>query len=278
MFFELLTGVKPFGGKSLGESMLNMERRGPTDICGLNPEITPELKAVIEKALAYEPEGRHADVATFQRAIAELGGPIGPNGGRIARADETVVAPLVSSPAVSPPPASPPSPSPAEGLVEPAPLAIELLAEVEHDLAAFIGPIAKSAVRRAARSTVDVGALYQTLAGYIDGERDRESFIYTGQRRAAASGRNQVSAGSQASLGQNSGISRPTAAISISPDALRRLESDLTVYIGPIASVVLRKLLSKSSSLPDFYRDLAAYIPNERDRSRLLDSRLSSTN
>ena len=177
MFFELLTGVKPFGGKSLGESMLNMERRGPTDICSLNPEVTPELKAVIEKALAYEPEGRHADVATFRRAIAELGGPIGQSSGRVARADETVVAPLVSSPAVSPPPASPPSPSPAEGLVEPAPLAIELLAKVEHDLATFIGPIAKSAVRRAARSTVDVGALYQTL-GELHRRRARSQIVH----------------------------------------------------------------------------------------------------
>jgi serine/threonine-protein kinase len=273
VFFELLTGVKPFGGKSLGESMLNMERRGPADICDLNPEVTPELKRAIDRALAYEPEDRHTDVAAFQRAIIDSARAGEPRADRPLRTDETVVAPLVSPP-LSPPPADTPA--------APEPFAIELLAEVERDLATFIGPIAKSAVRRAVRSTVDLSALYQVLAGYIESKGDRESFISTGQRHIAVSHRyqssgSQGSLGSQASLGQG-GTDRPTAIISIAPAVLSRLETELTAYIGPIASIVLRRLLSKSSSLPDFYRDLAAHIPDERERSKFLRSRLGPTN
>jgi eukaryotic-like serine/threonine-protein kinase len=274
LFFELLTGAKPFGGKSLGESMLNMERRGPADICDLNPEVTPELKRVIERSLAYEPEDRHADVAAFHRAIIESARASEPRADRPLRTDETVVAPLVSPPLSLPPTDVP---------VAPAPFAVELLAEVERDLATFIGPIAKSAVRRAARSTVDLSALYQVLADYIESKGDRESFISTGQRRIAVSHRYRPSSGSQGSLGSQpslgqSGADRPTAIISIAPAALSRLETELTVYIGPIASIVLRRLLSKSSSLPDFYRDLAAYIPDERERSKFLGSRLGPSN
>jgi serine/threonine-protein kinase len=266
VFFELLTGVKPFGGKSLGESMLNMERRGPADICDLNPVVTPELKRAIDRALAYEPEDRHTDVAAFQRAIIDSARAGEPRADRPLRTDETVVAPLVSPPLSLPPADTPAAPEP---------FAIELLAEVERDLATFIGPIAKSAVRRAVRSTVDLSALYQVLAGYIESKGDRESFISTGQRHIAVSHRYQ-SSGSQGSLGQ-SGTDRPTAIISIAPATLSRLETELTAYIGPIASIVLRRLLSKSSSLPDFYRDLAAHIPDERERSKFLRSRLGPT-
>ena len=266
VFFELLTGTKPFHGKSLGESMLNMEKRGPADICALAPEVSPRLKKVIEQALAYEPEGRHPSVAAFQRAIAETGNAVRQSADHPIRPEETVVAPPVAPP-----------PSRGNLPVEPAPLAVEVLAEVERDLATYIGPIARSAVRRAARSTVDLGALYQTLAGYIEGQGDRDSFISAGQRRTLGSGRPQATSGSGTSSGQGR-ENWPTAVIPIAPDALSRLEMDLTRYIGPIASVVMRKLLSKSLSLPDFYRDLAAYIPDERDRSDFLKSRLGPTN
>ena len=73
VLFELLSGVKPFHGKSLAESMLNMESRGPTDICALNPEVTPALKGVIETALAFDPDRRHPSVAEFSRALVEAG-------------------------------------------------------------------------------------------------------------------------------------------------------------------------------------------------------------
>jgi hypothetical protein len=70
-----------------------------------------------------------------------------------------------------------------------------------------------------------------------------------------------------------SGSVAATPAISIAPDTLRRIEDDLTGYIGPIAPVILRRLLSKSASLADFFRDLAAHIPNEQDRAKFLISR-----
>lgn len=265
VFFELLSGVKPFQGKSLAESMLNMERRGPSDICALNPEVGPALKQAIETALAFEPEHRYSSAAEFSKAIAAaakvqvVAEPPPP------QADETVFASIASRP---------PKPSPA---TTETPLAVELLAEVERDLTTFIGPLAKIAVRRSAKTTADVAALYQALAGYIDDEGDRASFVSKGQRRVPTA--NRAGAGGAAGRSPaSSSAPRPAAAtaaavIAIAPDTLRRIEADLTQYIGPIAPILVRQMLSRSASLPDFYRDLAAYIPDEHDRTNFLKSR-----
>jgi serine/threonine protein kinase len=260
VFFELLSGVKPFQGKSLAESMLNMERRGPSDISTLNPEVGSALKQVIETALAFEPEHRFPSAAEFSRAISAAVVPR-----TIAeqppRPDETVFASI-----------APPLPQPVQSVsATSTPLAIELLVEVERDLTTFIGPLAKIAVRRSARTTADVTALYQTLADYIDDENDRASFISKGQQRVRTAIRSRT--GDASGRSQTPSMPRAAAAIiPIAPDALSQIEVHLTRYIGPIASIIVRQMLSRSASLPDFYRDLAAYIPDENDRTNFLKS------
>ena len=55
ILFEMLSGVKPFRGKSITEIISFMERRGPEDIAVLNPSVPQSLKQVITKALAFDP-------------------------------------------------------------------------------------------------------------------------------------------------------------------------------------------------------------------------------
>jgi len=47
----------------------------------------------------------------------------------------------------------------------------------------------------------------------------------------------------------------------------------LAVYIGPIASVVVRKLAASCASLDDLYREAATHIDSEADRQRFLRSK-----
>lgn len=300
VFFELLTGHKPFQGKSLAESMLNMERRGPVDICALNGEVSPALRQVIGKALSYECADRYPSAAEFQRAITEAAAGIAVPAVAAELPDETVFAP---KPAPAPPPVTPPEAAPAESslavsapgsgasvpeLVPPSPaplasdppeqsgetpLAIELLSEVERELTTFIGPMAKIAVRRAAKTTVDLVALYQSLASYIDGQSDRDAFIQNGLQRSVRAGGAAAGGVPRRPPTQAVGAGQGSMSLAIGPDALRQLEADLTAYIGPIAPIVLRRLLSQSSSVVDLYRDLATYIPDEHDRDNFLRSR-----
>src|SRR6185437_4865342 len=101
VFFELLTGQKPFQGRSLAESMLNMERRGPLDVCALNGEVSTALKQVINKALSYECADRYPSAAEFLRAITDAGATVAAPAVAAPPPDETVFAPK-STPADSP--------------------------------------------------------------------------------------------------------------------------------------------------------------------------------
>ena len=49
----------------------------------------------------------------------------------------------------------------------------------------------------------------------------------------------------------------------------------LAVYIGPIASVLVRKLAANCSDLDQLYKEAATHIPSEADRQRFLQSKRS---
>lgn len=49
----------------------------------------------------------------------------------------------------------------------------------------------------------------------------------------------------------------------------------LALYIGPIASVLVRKLAAKCTDVNQLYKEAAAHIPSEADRQRFLQSRRS---
>jgi serine/threonine-protein kinase len=247
MFFEALTCVKPFRGKTLRESRWLMENRGPEDICVLNTLVSEELRQVIERALAFNPIRRFATAGEFSRAIAAA----------IALAPiDTVSAP----PRPSVPPAAP------RGKVWDA----ELLRRVERELAIFIGPFATLAVKRASRATSDLGALCEALAQYIDGQQDRRRFLQIGGRLAV-----QMSdlAGLSPSR-KSTADSPPRSDVAPLPplEILAEIEQNLTRIIGPIAKIIIQRHLKSSQTLPQLFQALAADIPNKRDRAAFLDS------
>src|SRR6201987_387079 len=71
ILFEMLTGVKPFRGKSITEIISFMEKRGPEDIRALNPALPESLKPVIGRALAFDPGARYGSAAEFSAALHE---------------------------------------------------------------------------------------------------------------------------------------------------------------------------------------------------------------
>jgi serine/threonine-protein kinase len=255
VLFELLSGSRPFG-KGMAEILVNMERRGPADLCGINPEIAPALRTVIETALALDPERRYRGAAQFARALAEArprpAGPIA----EMSAADEQPGAEATVASHAAPPAAR-------ETV-----FGAESLTPVERDLATFIGPVARILVRRSATTARSIAALYSALAVHIPDEGDRARFIRAGEvsTRGPRSGPDPT--GRPASRHEEP-IEVPAA---LTPETLHRIELALTRYIGPIARVVLRKQLRKSNSLSDLYRDLAVHIPDERDRESFLAS------
>jgi serine/threonine-protein kinase len=255
ILFEILTGVKPFRGKSITEIISFMETRGPEDIRALNPAVPDSLKRVITKALAFDPARRYDDAAEFSKAIIEA---------FPARPDET------------PFPEPPMSDSSVlkkeigEGAPEGATWRSDLLRDIERDLATFIGPVAAIALKRAIRQTNDIISLYELLARQISNPRDHADFLARG-RRLAASDPGTRPHSTPPSTAEMKGKPKPDQPIT-SPGLgnIAAVESNLARYIGPIAKILIKRELEKHETLDKFYRALAAHIPDERDRETFL--------
>ena len=250
ILFEMLTGVKPFRGKSITEIMSLMEKRGPEDIRALNPAVPEALKRVIAKSVAFDPAQRYPDAATFARAAGDaLPAATSQLRGRGVASSDT------------------------EGETTPAEatFAAETLHGIERDLAIFIGPMASIAVKRAARQANDLLVLYELLARQVANPTDRAEFLARGRQRAAEG------------LGRPRSPPRISSARTVeqrpdptgnapNPASILAIESDLTRYIGPIARILVKRELTKFESLAKLCLVLATHIPDERQRRAFLNT------
>jgi len=260
ILFEILTGVKPFRGKSITEIMSFMETRGPEDIRALNPAVPDALKRVITKSVAFDPAQRYADADELAKAISEAV-PSLPPPGVLER--PVSVAPFSVSAAT---PAARADISPGDTSWAP-----ELLRDVERDFATFIGPMASIAVKRAARQTTALLELYEALAGQLSSARERSEFLAKGRQRAAAYlGRSRPVSPRRSETGAGRTPERTVAPARRAN--IVAIEADLTRYIGPIARILVKRELEKFETLEKFCLVLAAHIPDERDRRTFLSA------
>jgi serine/threonine protein kinase len=267
ILFEMLTGVKPFRGKSITEIISFMEKRGPEDIRALNPAVPEAVKHVIGKSVAFDPAQRYAEAAAFAKAVADampglsmpglsMPGPLREpqlGGSAISKAQAQLTANAAHT---------------TSGETS---FSAELLRETERDLATFIGPMASIAVKRAVRNASDLLALYELLGRQVANPKDRAEFLARGRQRAAAGlGRPRPPPGpAPAKTIDRQSVS---PAQSPNPASIVAIESDLTRYIGPIARFLVKRELGKFESLAKLCLVLANHIPDERERRAFLNA------
>jgi serine/threonine protein kinase len=73
MLYSLLTHRPPFDGNSLQEVLRKVAGGNPTPPRRLNPAVSPELEAVVLKAMAKNPADRHSTAGEFAAALDRLG-------------------------------------------------------------------------------------------------------------------------------------------------------------------------------------------------------------
>ena len=69
--YQLLSGHLPYDAQSLTELALKQQREAPPLLDQLNPEITPELAAAVDRALALEPEERYDTAEELRIALQD---------------------------------------------------------------------------------------------------------------------------------------------------------------------------------------------------------------
>jgi len=140
-------------------------------------------------------------------------------------------------------------------------LAAALLAAEERRLAAYIGPLARVIVRRAAESASSAGELCRAIAETIPDAADRASFLAAAPVEAAPEAPPAASART---------APPPAAALPLSAAELESAERRLAQYIGPLAGVLVKKAARMATDRPDFYARLGASIANQADRAAFL--------
>ena len=94
--YQLLSGRLPYEAQTLTELALKQQREAPPLLDAVNPDVTPAVAAVIDRALALEPEDRY-DSADDLRAALENG----ERGVETATSATRVVAPATAATALA---------------------------------------------------------------------------------------------------------------------------------------------------------------------------------
>ena len=243
VLFELLTGQKPFPGKSATEVMYRLLNHQPPAVTTLNPTLPIAMNAVVLKALSREPADRFATAAEFKAMLQQAA--------KMAPANEDMT--VVMAPPV--PPASAPEQAGGTGIHDEATLRM-----VSDALAYHIGPVAKVVVEQAAKQVTSVDSLYDTVATSINNPEERNAFL---QRRFAPQLQPAPAPAAPA---------RPAAAApapgDIPADDVVKIQAELATHLGPIAKILTKRALKDAANREALVRALAEHIPTDKERAQ----------
>jgi eukaryotic-like serine/threonine-protein kinase len=173
--YEILTARRPFDGSTEYEVMTGHLQEIPKWPSDINSAIPYSLSVTLLKALAKDPAERFQTAVEFLDALTNI------SLDDAATLQTLAINPTLREAASDParlPAASPVgkvssgSVRPSAGKLDPA-----VLDSVSRELAAFIGPIARVVVKRAAERCSSVDDLYGAVAAEIDSEKDRSRFL-----------------------------------------------------------------------------------------------------
>ena len=291
VFYQLLTGVKPFAGSAESIAYKVCYETPPTP-SEVDPErIQAKYDAVVMRAIAKKPEARFATAQAFRTALlTAYAAPVSPT-----VSEETVITEIIpttirieptspsghsghsgqsgqsgqSSP--SKPQGSDSSPTPARTTQPPPGWDARILKAVEGHLARFVGPVAKVMIKRAGLQTTDLDALYGMLAENLATAEERKQFLAT---RAQISGAPAPKAQPGARTGTveaSTLLAARLAGAQLTPEMVAAATSKLTARLGPIAKVVVKKAALQAATAQQFYTLIAESLPTEPERVKFLE-------
>ncbi|HVK54068.1 MAG TPA: serine/threonine-protein kinase [Burkholderiales bacterium] len=264
IFYQLLSGVKPFVGSSdlICHKICNEDPPPPSQVdpsSGL-----AHFDVVVAKALAKKPEDRFQTAQAFREAIiAAHQAPVSPS-----ISEDTIIA--EAKPAVrSTEGTSASSSQPRTGSISQGTTAYPpewdptVLKQVEQKLTEILGPVARVMVKRAAWATTDIEKLYQLLSDDLANVQDRTTFLATRGSLSGASTKTGTSMRDAKSM-----LTQKGAVEAVSPEFIDQAARQLAVFVGPIAKVLAKKAAAKAKSPQEFYMLLADNLATDAEKQK----------
>lgn len=299
VFYQLLTGNRPFVGSAstVMHQILNETAPNPSSV---NPKIAPIFDQVIQKALSKKPADRYASARAFLDAMEDAYQTIRGASERDnleTDNDRTILAfqrPVAVSQAVSEPhherASSHTSPS-SVSINTLTPWKLDILPDMQNLLALQIGPMARLLLKNAIAQVENIDELCDKLIPHIPSEKGRVQFLDGVQRLKnrfldhSLGGSTMRSSGGTGIL--RTGLSNDLTStkkhatnpsltgiskiqLEIDSAVLEKTERILTVYMGPIAKILVKKISKQTSERREFFRLLAENLPTSADRSKFM--------
>jgi serine/threonine-protein kinase len=224
----------------------------PPSIVTLRPELWPEIDAVVQKALARNPEDRFQSAESFvdalNRAIEAR-----PHD-NLLPLDLTKLARTAVVDAVASPKPEELSVTEALSVTMATRLPVDAIDALSRTLARWLGPLSRLIVRQALQETTDVDALLAMLSRQIKTDAEIELF-----RQAAGK-----------LIREHLCMDSAGAREKISDAEIKAAIDALMSEIGPVARHLVNREALTAVGRDDFYLRLADRIPNERAKTRFL--------
>lgn len=271
VLYQLLTGKRPFSGSTatVMQQVLNHTPVWPTQ---LNAALPAGIDGVLLRALSKDPRERFATAREFQRALSEaLEGETGTAAPPVVQmdADATI---LASSPMLQVLGTQADAGASLHGTGATLPLPSWLqaaLPSVETMLTRQIGPMARLLLRKIAPLATDFDHLTRQLLVHIPSPQAKNLF----QQQMA-----EIRAGHLLAERTSPMLTMPPATMAsqtlpvpISQELIGAAIPLLAQAIGPIASIVVKRVARQVSSRGDFVTQLASHIEAQVARTRFLE-------
>jgi serine/threonine-protein kinase len=248
VLFEMLTGAKPFVARDLPELMRKLLNDRPPSLSTLRPGQWRQLDAVVQRALARNPDDRFQTGGEFIDALTMAIEATGTDNSRSL--DLTAISLKPETKRATAQSVSSRNPASVHSNTMSARLTSETLGAVELALARVIGPIARVVLKKASEEATDAETLLSSLSAQIPIESEARRFRELAERTMRA----------------DTGLAGLQLDAMISNADADAAHAALLPLIGPIARVLVKRVAQKAMGHEDFHQMLAEYIPDEAQR------------
>lgn len=145
-----------------------------------------------------------------------------------------------------------------------------ILHKLEDSLASYIGPLSSVLVRRATSTCMSTKQVIDELSQHIKNEHDRKEFIRkAGIHTGISSGISKSSSSLHSSKSMSANNSAP---LTIDNQRLALITEKFAIYLGPMAPLMIKKMLKKVNSEENLILLLQEKIPQEAEKELFLKS------